>query len=67
VTFFWGGFMTLFFFSKSFFNPRGISVGALSESKIVKMSGRIRKPQKLGTLYREAGSRLEPYGMTPVL
>jgi hypothetical protein len=44
-----------FFFSKLFFNPRGISVGALSESKILKMSGHARKPQKLGTLYREAG------------
>jgi hypothetical protein len=45
-----------FFFPKLFFNLRGISVGALSESKILKMSGDVRKPLKLGTLYRKAGS-----------
>jgi hypothetical protein len=28
--------------------PRGISVGALSESKILKMSGHVQKTQKLG-------------------
>ena len=55
VPFFGGGFYDLFF-SKLFFNLRGISVGALSESKILKMSGHVRKPQKLGALYREAGS-----------
>jgi hypothetical protein len=31
-----------------FFNLRGISVGALSESKFLKMSGHVQKPQKLG-------------------
>jgi hypothetical protein len=55
VPFFWGGFYEPFFFSKLFFNLRGISVGALSESKILKMSGHVRKPLKLGALYREAG------------
>jgi hypothetical protein len=50
-----GGFYDLFFFSKLFFNPREISVGALSESKILKMSGHVRKPLKLGALYRKAG------------
>jgi hypothetical protein len=34
---------------KLYFNPRGISVGALSESKILKMSGHVRKPLRLGT------------------
>jgi hypothetical protein len=54
VFFFWGGFDGLFFF-KFFSYLRGISVGELSESKILKTSGHIRKPQKLGTLYRKAG------------
>ena len=54
MPFFWGGFYDLFFFSKFFFNLRGISAGALSESKILKMSGHVRKPLKLGALYREA-------------
>jgi hypothetical protein len=48
VPFFWGGFYDLFFFPQLFFNLRGISVGALSESKILKMSGHVRKPQKIG-------------------
>jgi hypothetical protein len=55
VSFFGRVFMTFFFFSKLFFYPRGISVGALSESKILKMSGHARKPLKLGALYRKAG------------
>jgi hypothetical protein len=40
-----------------FFNLLGISVqvGELPESKILKMSGDVRKPLKLGTLYRKAG------------
>jgi hypothetical protein len=53
---FWGWFLWHFFSSKLFFNLRGISVdylystvGALSESKILKMSGHERKPLKLGT------------------
>jgi hypothetical protein len=61
VPFLGGGFYDLFFFfSKLFFSLRGISVGvvvgALSESKILKMSGHVRNPLKLGTLYRKAGS-----------
>jgi hypothetical protein len=44
-----------FFFSKLIFNLRGISVGAISESKILKTSGHVRKPLKLGALYRKAG------------
>ena len=56
MSFFGGGFYDLFFFSKLFFNLRGVLVGALSESKILKMSGHVRKPLKLGALYREAGS-----------
>jgi hypothetical protein len=44
-----------FFFPELFFNLRGISVGALSESKILKMSGHVRNPLKLGALYRKAG------------
>jgi hypothetical protein len=55
VPFFWGGFYDLFFSSKLFFNLRGISVGALSEFKILKMSGHVRKSLKSGTLYRKAG------------
>jgi hypothetical protein len=51
---FFGLFLWPFFF-KIFFNHRGILVGALPESKILKMSGHVRKPQKLGTLYRKAG------------
>ena len=58
VPFFWGGFYDLFFSPKLFFELQGISVGALSESKILKMSGHVRKPQKLGVLYREAGWQL---------
>jgi hypothetical protein len=48
VPFFWGGFYDLFFFPKLFFDLRGISVGALPESTILKMSGHVRKPLKLG-------------------
>jgi hypothetical protein len=55
VPFFWRGFYDLFFPPKLFFHLRGISVGALSESKILKIIGHARKPLKLGTLYRKAG------------
>jgi hypothetical protein len=43
--FFWEGFMAFFF--NFFFNPQGISVpvGALSGSKIPKISGHVRNPQ----------------------
>jgi hypothetical protein len=44
VPFFWGGFMPPP--PKLFFNHRGISVGPLSESKILKMSVHVRKPQR---------------------
>jgi hypothetical protein len=44
-----------FCFPKLFFNLRGISAGALSESKILKMSSHVRNPLKLGALYRKAG------------
>ena len=59
VPFFWRGFYDPFSPPKFFFHLRGISVGALSESKILKISGHARKPLKLGTLYRKAGY----YGM----
>jgi hypothetical protein len=57
VPFFWGWFLWLFF-SKLFFDLRGISVEALSESKILKTSGHVRKPLKPGALYRKAGFAL---------
>jgi hypothetical protein len=50
----------IFFFFNFFFNLRGISVGEFSESKILKMSGHVRKPLKLGALYRKAGSLSSP-------
>ena len=57
MPFFWGGFYDIFF-PQICFHLRGILAGALSESKMLKMSGHAREPQKLGTLHREAGSRL---------
>jgi hypothetical protein len=65
VPFFWGGFYDLFLFPHIFFNLQGISVGALSESKMLKLAAMYGNPQnRVLFIVKRAG---DPPGILDIL